>query len=69
MINKMAEENKVTKEPQQVQQEQERVTTKDPKNVEAGKRLAVVNCKKKEAKKREEAQNSGMNQYYRIGTF
>ena len=61
----MAEENQVTKEPQQVQQEPQRVTTKDPKKV--GKRLAAINHKKREAKKREEAQNGGMNQYYRIG--
>ena len=38
---------------------------KDPKKVEAGKRLAEINCKKREAK-REEAQNGGMNQYYGI---
>ena len=43
----MAEENQVMKEPQQV-------TTKDPKKVEAGKRLAAINHKKTEAKKREE---------------
>ena len=43
----MAEENPVTKEPQ-------RVTTKNPKKVEAGKRLAESNRKKREAKKREE---------------
>ena len=48
----MAEENQVTKEPQQVQQEQQ-VTTKDLKKVEAGKRLAAINHKKREAKKRE----------------
>ena len=58
----MAEENQVMKEPQQVQQEPQRVTTKDPKKVEAGKRLAAIN-----RKKREEAQNGGMNQYYGIG--
>ena len=63
----MAKENQVTKEPQQVQQEPQRVTTKDPKKVEAGKRLAVINHKKREVKKREEAQNGGMNQYYGIG--
>ena len=40
---------------------------KDPKKIEAGKRLAAINCKKREAKKREEAQNGGMNQYYGIG--
>ena len=40
---------------------------KDPKKVEAGKRLAAISHKKREAKKREEAQNGGMNQYYGIG--
>ena len=63
----MAQENQVTKETQQVQQEPQRVTMKDPKKVEAGKRLAAINHKKREAKKREEAQNGGMNQYYGIG--
>ena len=51
----MAEENQVTKEPQgvvqQVMKEPQRVTTKNPKKVEAGKRLAESNHKKKEAKK------------------
>ena len=54
----MAEENQVMKEPQgetaQVQQitkELQRVTTKDPKKVEASKGLAESNCKKREAKK------------------
>ena len=41
---------------------------KDSKKVEVGKRLAAINCKKREAKKREEAQNDGMNQYYGIGS-
>ena len=53
-----------------MQQEPQRVTTKDPKKVEAGKRLAAINCKKKEAKKREEQvqlEKSGMNKYYGIG--
>ena len=45
---------------------------KDPKKVEAGKRLAVINHKKREAKKREEQVQlektaSGVNQYYGIG--
>ena len=67
--NKLAEENQVqqvTKEPQRVQ----RVTTKNPKKVEAGKRLAESNHKKREAKKREEQaklEKSGVNQYYGIG--
>ena len=51
-----------TKEPQQV-------STKDPKKVEAGKRLAAINRKKREAKKREEQVQlertaSRVNQYY-----
>ena len=73
----MAEENQVTKEPQQVMTEPQgeatqvqQVTTKDPKKVEAGKRLAEINCKKREAKKREEQaqlEKTRMNQYYGIG--
>ena len=52
------------KEPQQV-------TMKDPKKVEAGKRLAAINRKKREVKKREEQAKlekttSGVNQYYGI---
>ena len=65
----MEEENQ-----QQVKQEpkeQQRVTTKDPKKVEVGKRLAAINCKKREAKKREEQaqleRTTGVNQYYGIG--
>ena len=52
--------------------EPQRVTMKDPKKVEAGKRLAAINRKKREGKKREEQvqlENSGMNQYYRIGAI
>ena len=70
----MAEENQVQQEPQQVQQvmkEPQRVTTKDPKKVEAGKRLAAINHKKREVKKREEQvklERIEVNQYYRIGT-
>ena len=70
----MAEENQVepqqiTKEPQQVTKEPQQVTTKNPKKVEAGKRLAERNHKKREAKKREQAKlgASGVNQYYGIG--
>ena len=50
--------------------EPQRVTTKDPKKVEAGKRLAAINRKKREAKKREEQaqlEKTGVNQYYGIG--
>ena len=76
----------VTKEPQQIMKEpqgeavqmpskaqpSQRVTTKKSKKVEAGKRLAVHNCKKREVKEREERAKlektaSGVNQYYGIG--
>ena len=68
------EPQQVTKEPQQVTQvtkEPQRVTTKNPKKVEAGKRLAKSNRKKREAKKREQAklEASGENQYYGIGAI
>ena len=68
----MAEENQVMKEPQQVMKGPQRVTTKNPKKVEVGKRLAAINHKKGEAKKREEQVQlertaSGVNQYYGIG--
>ena len=76
----MAEENEVIKEPQQVTKETrqvkqvakepQQVTTKDPKKVEAGKRLVAINHKKREAKKREEQaqlERIGVNQYYGIG--
>ena len=58
-----------TKEPQQVTKEPQRVTTKNPKKVEAGKRLAESNRKKREVKKIEQAklEASGVNQYYGIG--
>ena len=66
------EPQQVTKEPQQVTQvtkEPQRVTTKNPKKVEAGKRLAESNHKKREAKKREQVklEASGVNQYYGLG--
>ena len=65
----MKEENQqqVKQEPQQIRKESQRVTTKDPKKVEVGKRLAAISCKKRKAKKKEEAQNGGINQYYGIG--
>ena len=68
----MAEENQVTKEPQQITKQPQRVTTKDPKKVEAGKRLPAINRKKREVKKREEQAQlenttSRVNQYYGIG--
>ena len=70
----MAEENQVTKGPQQITKEpqgkatqMQRVTTKNPKKVEAGKRLAESNHKKREAKKQAKLEASGVNQYYGIG--
>ena len=65
------EPQQVTKEPQQVThvtKEPQRVTTKNPKKVEAGKRLAESNYKKREVKKREQAKldASEVNQYYGI---
>ena len=69
----MAEENQVTKEPQQVTQvtkEPQRVTTKNPKKVEAGKRLAVHNRRRREEQRKEQVklEKSRVNQYYRIGS-
>ena len=64
-----------TKEPQQVTtKEPQQVTTKSPKKVEAGKRLAAINRKKREANKREERAQlertaSRVNQYYGIGSL
>ena len=58
----LKEPQQVKQEPQQVMKEPQQVTTKDPKKVEACKRLAAISHKK-----REEAQNGGMNQYYGIG--
>ena len=67
----MTEEQQVTKEPQQV-------TTKDPKKVEAGKRLAEWNRKNKEELKakggnNKEKQESSVNlfstQCYGIGAI
>ena len=67
----MAEENQVTKEPQgevqQITKELQRVTTKNPKKVEAGKRLAESNRKKREVKKQVKLEKSRVNQYYGIG--
>ena len=75
----MAEENQAQQELQQVMKEPQGeamqvqgVTTKNPKKVEVGKRLAAINHKKREVKKREEQAKlektaSGVNQYYGIG--
>ena len=64
------EPQQITKEPQQVTQvmkELQRVTTKNPKKVEADKRLTASNRKKREAKKQAKLEVSGVNQYYGIG--
>ena len=45
----------------------ERVTTKNPKKVEVGKRLAESNRKKKEVKKQAKLEASEVKQYYGIG--
>ena len=49
----------------------QRVITKNPKKVEAGKRLAESNHKRREAKKQAKLEASGnwrpVNQYYGIG--
>ena len=67
----MAEENQIMKEPQgevqQIMKEPQRVTAKNPKKVEAGKRLGESNRKKREVKKQVKLEASGVNQYYGIG--
>ena len=71
----MAEENQVTKEPQQVTQvmkepqQTQGVTTKNWKKVEVGKKLAAHNHKKREEQRKEQVQleKRGVNQYYGIG--
>ena len=68
------EPQQITKEPQQATKEPQgkatqvqRVTTKNPKKVEAGKRLAESNRKKREVKKQVKLEVIGVNQYYGIG--
>ena len=53
----------IMKEPQGEAAQVQRVTTKNPKKVEAGKRLAESNRKKKEAKKQAKLEASRVNQY------
>ena len=66
----MKEPQQVTKEPQQVMKEPQRVTAKNPKKVEAGKRLAEHNHQKREEQRKEQAKlekTAGrVNQYYGI---
>ena len=61
------EPQQIKKEPQQVMKELQRVTTKNPKKVDAGKRLAESDPKKREAKKQAKLEASRVNQYYGIG--
>ena len=61
------ESQQITKEPQQITKEPQQVTTKNPKKVEACKRLAESNRKKREAKKQAKLEASRVNQYYGIG--
>ena len=64
----MAEENQAQQEPQQVMKEPQQVTTKNPKKVEAGKRLATHNRRRRGEQRKEQAklERSGVNQYYGI---
>ena len=63
----MAEEQQVTKEPQQVTtKEPQQVTTKNPNKVKAGKSLAEYNRRKREEKKAQSKASGGVNQYYGI---
>ena len=57
----------MAEEPQQITKEPPQVTTKNPKKVEAGKRLAESNRKKREVKKQAKLEASRVNQYYGIG--
>ena len=74
MAEVMKEPRQITKEPQRVTKEPQgeatqvqQVTTKNPKKVESGKRLAESNHKKREVKKQAKLEASGVNQYYGIG--
>ena len=69
------EPQQITKEPQReaaqpptraqpaqhIMKEPQQVTMKNPKKVEAGKRLAESNCKRREAKKQVKLEASGVN--------
>ena len=52
------------KEPQQVQQEPQRVTTKNPNKVEAGRRLAEYNHNRRKREEQVQLEKSELNQYY-----
>ena len=68
---KVAQVQQVTKEPQQVTKEPQRITTKNLKKVEAGKRLAAHNRRRREEQRKEQGKlektASGVNQCYGIG--
>ena len=56
----------ITKEPQGEAAQVQRVTTKNPKKVEVGKRLAESNRKKREAKKQVKLEARGLNQFMEL---
>ena len=62
-----SQHNKLQNNQKQITKEPQRVTTKNPKKVEAGKRLAESNRKKREAKRQVKLEASGVNQYYGTG--
>ena len=65
----MAEEQKEPQQVTQVTKKPQQITTKNPKKVEAGKRLGEHNHKKREEQRKERAklEKSRINQYYGIG--
>ena len=69
MAEEQNEPQQVTTKEPQVMKELQRVTTKNLKKIEAGKRLAEHNRRKREEKKREQVklEKSRVNQYYGIG--
>ena len=65
----MKESQGEASQPSSGAQPVQQVTTKNPKKVEVGKRLAAHNHKKREEQRKEQAQleKSRVNQYYGIG--
>ena len=67
----MAERKSSNERTQQITKEPQRVATKNPKKVEAGKRLAAHNHRRREEQREEQAKlekiASGVSQYYGIG--
>ena len=64
----MAEKSKQENQQQISKDQVQKVTTKDPKKVEAGKRLAAWNRKQKEELKAQKS-NVTSDQYYGIGAI